>query len=212
MIYHIFKIFFLHMFSFSLAHWDYIFFWGLITVVFGGRLMCCLQGDIPWNHFHKIHQGGLSVFGHIYAGLFYSLLISYIYNENPILFTESIILSTSLQIIMGRLGNYLKGELGGVYSSKLKMRHPSQIYQLCLEGIVQSAILWNFYDCVGQGIIFMLMPVVYAIFRSFCEIFKMEDSAMPDWFRRWCHRYIKFVHFQCICLPIVFAAILFCYA
>ena len=109
-----------------------------------------------------------------------------------------------MHIIIVRLGNYLKDELGGIYSPYLKCSHPSQIYELVTEGIIESFILWSLYHHLGRGIIFILMPIIYGIFRTLCERFKVEDDGMPNWFRRSLHKYIKFVHFQCICLPIVF--------
>ena len=64
--------------------WDYIFLLGVFIVLLCGRLMCCFQGDIAWKDVHKIYNGGISVFGSFYGGLFYSLFISYIYSLNPI--------------------------------------------------------------------------------------------------------------------------------
>lgn len=180
-----------------------IFLCMMFSSVIGARIMSFLETATKLENIHKIYQGGLTSFGTIYAILIMSYILSHTYNINFILFTEWVILSSVFHIALGRLGNYLKGELPGKYSSFLKRRHPSQLYQLVTEGIILSLIEWYFYDTLGQGIIFITAPIIYGFFRFFCGFFKEEDQIMPKWFRRSLYRYITWYQFQSICFPLI---------
>lgn len=184
--------------------WDLIALGLLIFALLGSRLMSLLQNDIKLNDFHKINQGGISGFGSYYMGFIYLWLISYIYEENTLLLMESMLLSCSMYLIFVRFGNYCKGELGGIYSNYWKCNHPSQIYQLLSEGILITIILWSFYNRLGEGIIFMTMPILLGLFRFVCESFKKEEGGIPIWYQNTLHKYLRFARFQAIIFPIIF--------
>ena len=208
LIHYIFKSFFIDKFNnLSMKDFEVILSGGIISVILGGRIMCILQNDIEIRDFHKIYEGGLSAFGDYYFGLLYLFIISSIYKLDFVLMVECCLLSTGHQVVLGRLGNFVKGELRGKYSPVLGCRHPSQIYQLLSEGILTHGILWLFYHQVGQGIIFVLMPIIYGLSRFICEFFKEEDRGMPQWFALYFHKYLRFAQFQAILLPIIFISI-----
>ena len=59
-------------------------------------------------------------------------------------------------------------------------RHPSQLYEALLEGLVLFAILWLYKDRKGrrQGDVFAVFLMLYAIFRMFCELFREPDAQV----------------------------------
>jgi len=94
-----------------------------------------------------------------------------------------------LGLAFGRLGNFINGELWGrvtdvpwgmvfPYAGDLP-RHPSQLYELGLEGIALFALLWftrRFDWPAGARVAVFL--VGYALARIFCEQFREPDVQL----------------------------------
>jgi phosphatidylglycerol---prolipoprotein diacylglyceryl transferase len=87
----------------------------------------------------------------------------------------------------GRIGNFINGELYGRITGRAwgmyfpsdfsgLLRHPSQIYEAILEGLVLFAILWNFKNHGRfRGKMLGLYAVGYATFRIIVEFFREPD-------------------------------------
>lgn len=89
----------------------------------------------------------------------------------------------------GRIGNFINGELygratdvpWGMYfpnDSGYILRHPSQLYEAFLEGLILFLLLWFFRNkrrFSGQITIWYLSG--YALTRFFCELFRYEESS-----------------------------------
>jgi phosphatidylglycerol---prolipoprotein diacylglyceryl transferase len=90
---------------------------------------------------------------------------------------------------LGRIGNFINGELYGratdvpwamVFPHGGDVpRHPSQLYEAVLEGLVLFLILWflrkkDFRD--GMMVVFFLL--FYGIFRFFIEFFREPDPQL----------------------------------
>jgi phosphatidylglycerol---prolipoprotein diacylglyceryl transferase len=90
----------------------------------------------------------------------------------------------------GRIGNFLNGELyGRVTSSPLGMyfvndpgtsRHPSQLYEAFLEGMVLFAILWALRNKAARrpGSLFLLYLFGYGCVRFVAEQFRNPDPQL----------------------------------
>ncbi|MFQ5582275.1 MAG: prolipoprotein diacylglyceryl transferase, partial [Mariprofundaceae bacterium] len=87
----------------------------------------------------------------------------------------------------GRLGNFINGELWGRVTDMPwgmvfphagpEPRHPSQLYEMTLEGIVLFFLLWSTRHKdwpVGTRVALFLTG--YAIARIFCENFRQPDA------------------------------------
>jgi phosphatidylglycerol:prolipoprotein diacylglycerol transferase len=95
-----------------------------------------------------------------------------------------------LGYFFGRLGNFLNGELyGRVTSSSLGMhfasdptalRHPSELYEAALEGLVLFAILWwgMRKKKLPAGTLLAAYLIGYGIFRIFAEAFRQPDPQI----------------------------------
>jgi phosphatidylglycerol---prolipoprotein diacylglyceryl transferase len=90
---------------------------------------------------------------------------------------------------LGRLGNFINAELyGRVTSVPWGMvfpaggdlpRHPSQLYEFFLEGVLLFAILWRIKDVpLTKGALFCIFVILYGIFRFFVEFFREPDPQL----------------------------------
>ena len=101
-------------------------------------------------------------------------------------------------LFFGRLGNFINGELWGrVTDSPLGMvfptpeagplpRHPSQLYEACLEGLVLFTVLWIFSSKPRPRLaVIGLFLLLYGVFRSIVEFFRQPDAQLGflafDW-------------------------------
>lgn len=89
----------------------------------------------------------------------------------------------------GRLGNFINAELFGkpsdapwamVFPQGGEIaRHPSQLYEASLEGIVLFVVLWIYKDKKKrEGDVFAIFLILYGIFRVFCEYFREPDPQV----------------------------------
>ncbi len=100
-----------------------------------------------------------------------------------------------LGLFFGRIGNFINGELfGRVTESPLGMifpgagslpRHPSQLYEAFLEGIILFVVLWTVHRKPWQnrpwwphGSILALFLTTYGIFRIGIENFREPDQHL----------------------------------
>jgi len=76
----------------------------------------------------------------------------------------------------------LREQLAGTLSP----RHPSQIYEALLEGVLLFAVLWILRTRfrLRNGILTGTFFIGYAILRSFCELFREPDAALTGPFTR----------------------------
>jgi phosphatidylglycerol:prolipoprotein diacylglycerol transferase len=93
------------------------------------------------------------------------------------------------QLGCGRLGNFINGELFGrvtnvpwgmVFPAGGPLpRHPSQLYEFLLEGVVLFAILWIMKDRVRRtGKLTALFVMLYGVFRFVAEFFREPDPQL----------------------------------
>ena len=176
----------------------------IILCYFFARLMMYLENRIKFKDIHKIYQGGLTSYGSWYIGLVLTLIIPYFYQEPIKLFLDAVLLTAQIQPIMVRLGNYLIGELPGIYSEKLKRRHPSQLYKLFSEGFLMLILTWSQYPSIGSGNIFLTFSICYPIIRMINAQFEEDDLIMPGWYRNSIYPYMKIATFEALVMFIVY--------
>ncbi len=83
-------------------------------------------------------------------------------------------------------GLHTQPQLGEVLRPILTPRHPSQIYEALLEGVVLFAILWLARTRTRQpdGVLTGLFFICYAIFRIVVENFREPDASLIAGFTR----------------------------
>ncbi len=172
---------------------DVIFF-GAVGVILGGRIgyMLFYNMSTLWTdplEFFKIWQGGMSFHG----GLLGVLLSMYIFSRKihkPFFEVMDFIAPTvPLGIAAGRMGNFINGELWGrvtdvpwgmVYPNGGSLpRHPSELYELLLEGVVLFIVLW-WYSAKPKPRMAVsgMFLVGYGVLRSIAELFREPDAHL----------------------------------
>ena len=174
---------------------DYITYL-IIGIILGGRIGYIIFYNFSYyldNIFDifKIWQGGMSFHG----GLLGVIASSYIFakknNQNPFFYLDQVSLVAPVGIFFGRLANFINSELYGTVSSApwsvifIKVdnlsRHPSQLYEAILEGVILFLILMYFINkdyLKKPGLISGLFLIFYSLFRFFVEFFRVPDEQI----------------------------------
>ena len=174
---------------------DYIAYL-IIGIILGGRIGYILFYNFSYyldNIFDifKIWQGGMSFHG----GLLGVIASSYIFakknNQNPFFYLDQVSLVAPVGVFFGRLANFINSELYGTVSSApwsvifIKVdnlsRHPSQLYEAFLEGVILFLILIYFVNkdyLKKPGLISGLFLIFYSLFRFFVEFFRVPDEQI----------------------------------
>lgn len=119
---------------------------------------------------------------------------------------------------LGRLGNFFNGELWGRVTdvswgmvfphAGALPRHPSQLYEFLLEGVLLFIILFTYsLKPRKEGCVTALFLMLYGVFRSIIEFFREPDPSQPFLIWGWLTKG------QLLCLPmIVIGAMVWYYA
>ena len=146
----------------------------------------------------RIWNGGMSFHG----GLLGIIIAIYFYskknNKSFLAFMDLIAISAPIGIFFGRLSNFINTELIGTYSdlpwsviypNDSLSRHPSQIYEALLEGLILFLILAYLSKrkkiLHNRGMASAIFLITYGAFRIFLEQFRLPDQQigyiLTDW-------------------------------
>ena len=166
----------------------------IIGIILGGRLGYVLFYNFNYyldNFFDifKIWQGGMSFHGGLLGIIIASILFAKKDNQNPFIYMDLVSLVAPIGIFFGRLANFINSELYGTVSNVpwsvifVKVdnltRHPSQLYEAFLEGIILFLLLIYFRKknyLLKPGTISGLFLIFYSIFRFFVEFYRVPDE------------------------------------
>jgi len=99
-------------------------------------------------------------------------------------------LAVPLGYSWGRWGNFVNGELYGEVTTSpmgmlfpmthdLQLRHPSQLYEMCFEGLILFAILFTLRRLpLFRNQMMAIYLMGYGIFRFFIEFFRHPDNFL----------------------------------
>lgn len=171
-----------------------LMFYGVMGVLLGGRLGYVLfYQPAAWLSDPllplRIWEGGMSFHGGL-LGVCAALAL-FASRKHKAFFQVSDFVAPLVPVglFFGRLGNFINGELWGrptnvpwgmVFpQAGPDPRHPSQLYEALLEGVVLFAILWWFSARPrARGQVSGLFLVLYGVFRSFLECFREPDRHL----------------------------------
>ncbi len=166
----------------------------VLGLVIGARLGYVLFYDLSSYLRHPLEifavwHGGMSFHG----GLIGSLLAGYWccrkYKVDFWIAADLVIVTAPIGLAAGRIGNFINGELWGrvtdvpwamVFPSGGPFpRHPSQLYEFALEGVLLFVILWIAKNRKHfPGAMVGLFLVLYGCFRIFAEFFREPDVQL----------------------------------
>ncbi len=102
---------------------------------------------------------------------------------------DRVIVTVPIGLGLGRIGNFINGELYGRPTNVpwamvfpdggLIPRHPSQLYEALLEGLLLFAILWSLRKKIWiPGTKLALFLILYGSFRFLVEFFRQPDEQL----------------------------------
>lgn len=174
---------------------DYITY-VIVGIILGGRLGYVFFYDFSYYfnnplEIFQIWNGGMSFHGGLLGVILASILFSKSKNLDVFEFLDVIAIVTPVGLFLGRIANFINSELYGkatevIWSVKfLKVdeiyRHPSQLYEAFLEGIVLFVILTfvkKRSKNLNPGYISGIFLIFYSIFRFICEFYRVPDEQI----------------------------------
>ena len=178
-----------------------LIFYAALGIVLGGRVGYMLfYGtayllENPLNLF-KIWQGGMSFHGGLLGAACGMLWVSRQHKKPLGDIMDFAAPIAALGLGFGRIGNFIGGELYGRVTSApwgmvfprggAQPRHPSQLYEAFLEGLVLFLVLWWFSSnprprFAVTGLFIML----YGVFRIMVEFFREPDAQLSFILGNW---------------------------
>ena len=174
---------------------DYITYL-IIGIILGGRIGYILFYNLEYYlnnliDIFKIWEGGMSFHGGLIGIIIGSIIFGKRYNQDPFLYMDIVALVAPIGIFFGRISNFINSELYGkvtdlpwsvtfIQIDNLP-RHPTQIYEALLEGLILFAILMNFKNknfLSKPGLISSLFLIFYSIFRFSIEFLRVPDAQL----------------------------------
>jgi len=177
---------------FDIKLFDDLISYIIISIILGGRIGYIIFYNLSYYldnpiSIFKIWEGGMSFHGAL-AGI---IIGTYFFSKktkiNTFFFLDIIASVAPIGIFFGRVANFINGELYGkpsdllwsVIFPKIDMlpRHPSQLYEAALEGIVLFTILIIVIlkKNIKIGMCSSLFMVLYGFFRIIAEQFREPD-------------------------------------
>lgn len=172
---------------------DDLIFYCAMGVILGGRTGWCIfyGSDLilaDWRNALHIWDGGMSFHGGMIGVIIAAMLFAHNHAKRTADVFDFLVPLPGIGLLAGRLGNFINGELWGKPADVpwaflvpgpdgvLVARHPSQLYEATLEGLVLFMILWFFTvrprPRLAPSALFLL---VYG-----CARFVVEWVRLPD--------------------------------
>ena len=171
--------------------------WVTLGIVFGGRLGYVLfyrpgyYLSAPWEALY-VWQGGMSFHGGALGVIAALFLFGRREGIDPLRFADRVVCVVPIGLGLGRLANFVNGELWGRVSdvpwamvfpgAGPLPRHPSQIYQAALEGAALFAVLMWLVSRPAvrarRGVLSGAFLAGYGVARIVGELFRQPDAHL----------------------------------
>jgi len=178
----------------SYAVFDDLFFFSVLGVVLGGRLGYVLFYK-PGYYFSNpleilaVWQGGMAFHGGFLGVILAMVYIARKHRIRWLAITDFIAPLVPPALAAGRIGNFINGELWGrttdvawgmVFRGAGALpRHPSQLYQFALEGVLLFVLLWAYSAKPRPAAAVSAMFLIgYGVLRFAAEFFREPDDFL----------------------------------
>lgn len=199
---------------------EVILTYSILGVILGGRIGYILFYDLSYYIGYplkiiKIWEGGMSFHGATIGLITALYLFSRKYNIKFLAITDLVVCTASLGIFLGRIANFINGELYGrittvpwgivfPYGGNLP-RHPSQIYEALLEGLLLFIIMMTLFFCTKakqyKGFLSGIWLILYGLSRIIIENFREPDEQLGYIFK-------IFTMGQILSIPLIFIGLI----
>ncbi|HZY48491.1 MAG TPA: prolipoprotein diacylglyceryl transferase, partial [Devosia sp.] len=176
---------------------DDFLLWATLGVVVGGRLGYVLFYNLPHYLSHplailEVWHGGMSFHG----GFLGVIVASWLYSRHQGIRLDRLLdlaaTGVPIGLGLGRLANFINGELYGRPTSVPwamvfpnggpEPRHPSQLYEALLEGLVLFIVIKiatdRYHALVRPGLVAGIFALGYGLARFFVEFFREPDAQI----------------------------------
>ena len=176
-----------------LKNFDDLISYIIIGVIVGGRLGYVIFYNLTFFlnqpiEIFKLWEGGMSFHGGLIGVILSTYIFSKVKKLNYKIYFDIICCAAPIGIFLGRIANFINSELYGTPTDKPwgiifpeidnLSRHPSQLYEAFLEGIVLFVLI-NFLFLKKNfnfGLISFLFLIFYGIFRIVSEFYREPDK------------------------------------
>ena len=173
-----------------------VLFLGVMGVVLGGRLGYCLFYKPLYYASHPLEilavwQGGMSFHGGMLGVIAAMAWFAYSRRRSFWQVADFVAPCVPTGLAAGRVGNFINGELWGRTADPAlpwamvfrgagdAPRHPSQVYQFLLEGLLLFVLLWWYATSAPkQGRVAAAFLLGYGVFRFVAEFFREPDAHL----------------------------------
>ncbi len=171
-----------------------LLFYGFLGVILGGRIGYVLIYQFPYFiqnplYLFKIWQGGMSFHGGVIGVVLAIIYYAKSNNRSILAVGDFIVPLLPFGLGAGRIGNFINSELWGrVTTSPFGIifhnggplpRHPSQLYEFALEGVLLLIILLAFTrKPKPNGSTSGLFLLAYGVFRIIAEFARQPDPQL----------------------------------
>ena len=174
-----------------------LLFLGVLGTVIGGRLGYCLfykPGYYAANPLEvfAVWRGGMSFHGGLLGVIGAMLWFAHSRRKPWLQVADFVAPCVPTGLAAGRIGNFINGELWGRFappwlpwgmvfpqSDSMLPRHPSQIYQFLMEGLLLFVLLWLYARRPRKtGQVSGAFLVGYGVLRFVAEYFREPDAFL----------------------------------
>jgi phosphatidylglycerol:prolipoprotein diacylglycerol transferase len=171
--------------------------WATLAIVLGGRLGYVLfykpgyYLERPLEAF-ALWQGGMSFHGGLIGVIAAIFLFAHLRKLSWLKLGDLVVCAVPIGLFFGRIANFINGELYGRPSDAPWAmafphggplpRHPSQLYEAALEGLLLFAVLyalaWHTRSLERPGLLGGVFLAGYAVARTIGELFREPDAHL----------------------------------
>lgn len=205
-------------------HIDGLFTYAVLGIILGGRLGYVLFYNPAFfienpAEIIKLWNGGMSFHGGFAGVLIACLAYKTRWNLGFIYLTDRIAPGACIGLMLGRIANFINGELWGrstdvPWAMKFPQagdipRHPSQLYEALFEGLILYIILYQVAKRTNrEGVVSALFLMGYGLFRFLIEYTRQPDDI--DFINN--NVIFEYITMgQILCLPMIFGGMYLMY-